>query len=208
MRYFTLTVLGVVLGSFSVVAAPPGQADVVKGKKRAESACLACHGVNGNSVVGMFPRLAGQHMLYSYQQARAIKNGTRTYGQSFAMQSASELAHLTDQDMLDAAAYYALQQPKTGKNRSDSNSVALGRKLYHAGKPERKLAACAACHGANGAGIPDIFPRVAPQHADYTKIQLNAYRSGARKHVMMDSSVVTLSDEEINALADYLQGLH
>ncbi len=208
MRYFMLTVLGVVLGSFSVVAAPPGQADVAKGKNLAESACLACHGVKGNSTVGIFPRLAGQHMAYAYQQAIAIKMGTRKYGQSAAMQSSSELAGLTNQDMLNAAAYYAVQRPKSGKMSADPNRVALGRKLHHVGNLARKVAACAACHGASGAGIPDIFPRIAPQHADYTKIQLNAYRAGERKHVMMDSVVAALSDEEINAVADYLQGLH
>ena len=208
MRYFSLTVLGVVLGAVPVMAAPPGQADVVRGKKRAESACLACHGVNGNSMAGMFPRLAGQHMGYGFREAVAIKNGTRAYGQSTAMHSSRELAGLTDRDLLDAAAFYAVQKPKAGKVSSDPNVMRLGRRLYHVGKVERKVASCAACHGANGAGIPDIFPRVAPQHADYSKTQLYAYRSGARKHVMMDSVVAALSDDEIHALAVYLQGLH
>ena len=208
MRYFTLFVLGAVLGSFSVVAAPPGQADVVNGKKRAEGACLACHGAGGNGMAGMFPRLAGQHMAYSYREAVAIINGTRTFGQSTAMRSSRELVGLTDQDLLDVAAYYARQKTKAGKSGADPNAIVLGKRLYHVGKLERKIAACAACHGANGAGIPDIFPRVAPQHAEYTKTQLYAYRSGARKHVMMDSVIATLSDDEIHALADYLQGLH
>ena len=70
------------------------------------------------------------------------------------------------------------------------------------------MPACAGCHSPNGAGIPAQYPRLAGQHADYTKTQLTAFRQGERNNsVQMSAIAANLSDKEIEALADYVAGL-
>jgi len=68
--------------------------------------------------------------------------------------------------------------------------------------------ACAACHGPNGAGIPKQFPRLHGQHTDYTLAQLKAFRSGERANApMMMAIAAKMTDAEMEAVADYIQGL-
>src|SRR5690606_41144884 len=82
------------------------------------------------------------------------------------------------------------------------------RKFFRGGIAERHVPACAACHSANGAGIPAQFPRLAGQHQAYTEAQLQAFRSGARKNSeQMTQIVKRMSEEEIKAVADYVAGL-
>ncbi|MBP6563106.1 MAG: cytochrome c, partial [Neisseriaceae bacterium] len=70
-----------------------------------------------------------------------------------------------------------------------------------------KIPACMSCHGPNGAGMPDIYPRIGGQHADYIVEQMTAFRTGQRVHNMMDPIATRLSDDEIAAVANYVQGL-
>lgn len=69
---------------------------------------------------------------------------------------------------------------------------------------EEKLAACAACHGENGAKpiLPE-YPILAGQHADYIASALHAYKSGRRQNPIMAMQVETLqlSDADIERLA-------
>ena len=89
----------------------------------------------------------------------------------------------------------------------------MGEKLYRAGDADRGLPACAACHGPAGAGNPAAgYPHVSGQHAEYNAAQLNAYRKGERKAgpngLIMRDVAAKLTDEDIAALASYLNGLH
>jgi len=68
--------------------------------------------------------------------------------------------------------------------------------------------ACASCHGPSGAGLPKQFPRVGGQHADYTLVQLKAFRTGERANAPMMMAISTkMTDAEMAAVADYIQGL-
>jgi cytochrome c553 len=70
--------------------------------------------------------------------------------------------------------------------------------------------ACASCHGPAGAGIPAQFPRLAGQHAEYTVSQLKLFRSGERENdpsKMMRMIATRMSDQDMAAVADYIQGL-
>jgi cytochrome c553 len=71
--------------------------------------------------------------------------------------------------------------------------------------------ACAACHGPAGRGNPlASYPAIQGQHATYVAAQLKAYRSGARTsdaNQMMRSVAARLTDQEIDAVASYVQGL-
>ena len=185
-------------------AAPEGSVDAGRTKS---VTCAACHGVDGNSVTPDWPMLAGQHATYIVRQLQAFKNGERT---DVTMKPFADL--LSEQDMLDVAAYFASQTP-TPKG-ADPALVGLGQQIYRGGVPERGVAACIACHGPEGSGNPlAAYPRVSGQHAAYVTKQLNAYASGDRRsdvdlNQMMRNVAGQLFEDEIRALASYVQGLN
>jgi len=166
--------------------------------------CVACHGVDGNSVNPEWPSIAGQHAEYIVKQLKAFKDGARTN----VLMSPMAVA-LTDQDMRDLAAYFASQRPKGLE--ADAARVALGQRLYRGGDKENELAACIACHGPSGSGNPAaLYPSIKGQHATYTAAQLRAYKRGERntdQNQMMRIVAAALTDEQIDAVASYVQGL-
>ncbi|MCC2656556.1 MAG: cytochrome c4 [Panacagrimonas sp.] len=188
--------------------APAGPAFLKGDAKAGETkagACAACHGPAGNSAMPAWPKLAGQGAPYTYAQLKAFKEGKRA---NPIMQA--QAAPLSDQDMQDLAAYFAAQPAAPGVASKDA--VAVAEKLYRAGNAESGVPACAACHGPTGAGNPAAgYPRVGGQHADYNTAQLTAYRKGERKAgangQIMSEVAAKLTDEEIAALASYLNGL-
>ncbi len=72
-------------------------------------ACASCHGLDGNSVNPIFPRLAGQHAVYLAKAMRAYKNGTR----SNALMPSALFESMSDADLDDIAAYFSVQTPQT-----------------------------------------------------------------------------------------------
>jgi len=199
--------LGLLLGTSlmaAVARAQEGSADAGRAKS---ATCAACHGADGNSVTPDWPMLAGQHSAYIVRQLRAFKSGERT---DVTMKPFADM--LSEQDMLDVAAYFETQKP-TPKG-ADPTLVGLGQQIYRGGVPDRGVAACIACHGPEGNGNPlASFPRIGGQHAAYTTKQLNAYRLGDRRsdvdhNQMMRNIAGLLFEDEIKALASYAQGLN
>jgi len=184
-----------------------GQEGSVEAGRAKSAICAACHGVDGNSVTPDWPMLAGQHASYIVRQLQAFRNGERT---DVTMKPFADM--LSEQDMLDVAAYFEAQTP-TPKG-ADPALVSLGQQIYRGGVPERAIAACIACHGPDGSGNPlASYPRVSGQHATYVTKQLNAYRAGDRTSdvefdQMMRNVARTLLDDEIRALSSYVQGLN
>ena len=41
------------------------------------NSCVGCHGMDGNSIIPTFPRIAGQYEDYLYQALKSYKNGER-----------------------------------------------------------------------------------------------------------------------------------
>lgn len=70
-----------------------------------------------------------------------------------------------------------------------------------------RLAACRACHGADGIAILEGAPNLAGQPASYLEAQLGLFRSKERKHAVMNAIAAQLSDGEIAALARHWSGL-
>jgi cytochrome c553 len=119
------------------------------------------------------------------------------------------VATLSTDDVRDLAAYFQAQTPAPRLAR-DAGLVRLGQAIYRGGILSKNVAACSACHGPNGAGVPSQFPRLAGQFADYTAVQLRAFRSGERANDpnrMMRTVADKLSDREIAAVAEYISGL-
>ena len=116
-------------------------------------------------------------------------------------------AGLSDDDMKELAAYFAKQNLKLGQAKTNGTG-SLGEKIYRGGIAATNVPACAACHGATGAGIPKQFPRLGGQHADYTLAQLRTLRTGERANAPMMMTIATkMTDAEMAAVADYIQGL-
>lgn len=182
--------------------------DPAKGGQIAAQVCVACHGTDGNSPTPANPKIAGQHAAYLYKQLANFKvQKGATEAQRANPIMAGFAATLSDQDMRNVAAYFASQKlkPSAAKNK---DIVEAGQKIYRGGIADKNVPACAGCHGPSGAGIPDQFPRIAGQYAEYTEAQLVAFRQGLRKNsAQMTGTAARMSDAEIKAVAEYVAGL-
>lgn len=197
---------------FSFIGAASAFDGNAEAGKTKTATCAACHGADGNALVAMYPKIAGQHAEYIYKQLvdfkAAMMSGGKN-GRNDPVMGGMVMA-LSDQDMKDIAAYFASQTIKPGT--TPENVVEAGKKLYSAGDAERGIPACQACHGPRGVGQSLAgFPQISFQHADYTKAQLEKFRSGARANDMngmMRDIAKKLTDEDIELLSKYLGGLH
>jgi len=209
-----VSIFTVVLISVSTHALAAGDAELGKAKA---AACISCHGVNGNSIVSSFPKLAGQSEAYLLKQLREFKTSDRVDAVMLGM-----VMSLTDTDMKNIAAYYAAQTISQGVAKKDTN-IALGEKIYRGGKKATGTTACIACHGPKGKGIPDAgFPALSSQHAAYVAKQLKLFRqdsintqTGANEpsrtndyEGMMINFTKSLTNAEIDAVSEYIAGLH
>jgi cytochrome c553 len=181
-----------------------GAGSAEKGQAKA-APCVACHGVNGNSVNPEWPNLAGQHASYIKRQLAAFKNDARQNPLMTPMAKP-----LSDEDMADVGAYFSAQA-LTANLEADASKVSLGEKLYRGGDAQKGVPACAACHGPRGNGNPAAgYASLRGQHATYTAAQLKAYRAGTRQtdpNQMMRNVAANMTDEQIDAVAAYIQGL-
>lgn len=174
--------------------------------KSISAVCGGCHGPDGNSGINpLWPKLAGQHAKYIEKQLKNFYDKQRSDPLMSPM-----AANLTEQDRADLAAYFSSQARKGGT--SAANVVNAGEKLYRAGNLATGVAACMACHGPTGAGNPAAsFPSLAGQNAAYVEKALKDFRSGTRVNdvnKMMQGVTERMTDEEIQAVAQYVQGLH
>lgn len=187
--------------------------DVEAGKQKS-APCAACHGVDGNSVNPAWPNLAGQGEKYLANQLQLFKDRIRV---NTLMNPQAQ--NLSEQDILDLAAFYSSQAPKisvadTTKVFQGDEIYVIGERIYRGGNPESGVPACMSCHAPNGVGNTAAkFPRLAGQHSVYTAAQLRAYRSGARyqpeDHLNMMKKITSyMTEQEIEAVAEYIAGLH
>jgi cytochrome c553 len=201
MKFQSLLLLPVLLASAAAPAWAEGSAEAGQTKS---APCVACHGIDGNSANPEWPSIASQPASYIVKQLQAFKSEAR---QNPLM--TPQAKPLSDQDMQDLAAYYAKQQRRGGE--ADPNKLALGQRLYRGGDKARGVPACIACHGPNGTGNPAaVYAAIGGQHATYLAAQLKAYKAGTRQtdqNQMMRNVAAAMSDEQIDAVSSYVQGL-
>jgi cytochrome c553 len=182
--------------------------DLQKGASIAGQVCVGCHAVDGNSTVPDFPILAGQHAAYLSKQLHNFQvkpNAKKAERENAIM--AGFAAALSEDDIRNVSAFYAAQAIKPSYAQK-KDVLALGQTIYRAGVPARGIPACVGCHAPNGAGIPAQYPRLSGQYAQYTKSQLAAFKAGARANsVQMTKISAQLTDQEMEALAEYIAGL-
>ena len=197
-----LTTLSTSFAAEEAKTAAPAKPDLAKGEA-SFAACAACHGADGNSAITTNPKLAHQHPEYLVKQLQEFKSGKRANAVMSGM-----AATLSEDDMKNVAAWLTTKDPKRGFAK-DKELVALGEKIYKGGIADRQIAACAGCHSPTGAGIPSQYPRLSGQHQDYTVTQLQNFRAGVRNNsVQMTMVAAKLNDKEIQAVSDYIAGLH
>ena len=210
-----LTLLSLAVAVSGLAAAQP-KADVARGEQIANTVCAACHAADGNSGIAMYPRLAAQNADYIILETHLIKDGKRTTGAAAAMAVDPKVAALTDQDIRDVAAFFQKQQPKAGEANPKENPE-LGARIFRGGLADKKLPACMSCHGPNGAGMPGgstakdgivAYPRLGGQHKAYVVEQLKAYQNGQRTNPIMVDIAKRMSADEIDAVGNFIQGLH
>jgi cytochrome c553 len=134
----------------------------------------------------------------------------------------SLLAALSEQDLADIAAHYAVQSMQLSGSKQlevqvnsglKVDALALGQRIYRAGNMATGVPACTGCHTPDGKGnVAAGFPRLGGQHPEYIEKQLRAFRAGDRTNdgdqMTMRAVAAQLSDAEIVALANYIAGLH
>jgi cytochrome c553 len=183
--------------------------DATKGQGIATQVCAACHAADGNSAVAANPKLAGQNYDYMHKQLVNFKPQAGKKAERDNAVMAGMIANLSASDMKDVAAYFASQKLKPASAK-DKELAALGQKIYRGGNAASGVAACAGCHGPNGAGMPAQYPRISGQFAEYVEAQLKAFRAGTRANdpnAMMRAVAVRMNDREIQAVAEYVAGL-
>ena len=199
-KLISLAVLMALAGAAGNVMA----ANVAAGKAKS-AVCAGCHGVDGNSAVPTFPKLAGQDARYLAKQLADFKSGARKDPSMLGM-----VAGLTQKDMENLGAYYASQKINPGVASADAAALKKAERLYRGGDAKSGISACMSCHGPSGHGIPPRFPAVSGQHATYAQKQLLDFKNGTRSN---DSDTMTriafrMSEAEIKAVSEYMAGLH
>jgi cytochrome c553 len=169
----------------------------------ATTVCAACHGPDGNSLVPMFPKIAGLQETYIIKQLRDFQSGRR---KSDIM--APVVSTLKPEDLAPLAAYFSRQKLKPG-DAGDKAESSVGKLLYFDGNEETGVPACVGCHQPQGAGQA-IYPRIGGQHSTYVAQQLRNFAAGERSNdVSRFMRVVAkrMTEEEIQSVAAYLVGL-
>lgn len=178
----------------------------VKAGKEKATVCAACHGQYGISPNPIWPNLAGQHASYTIQQLKDYKAGSERNNASMT----GMVANLTPEDMADLAEFY--QKQPLAEGIASKEMLKRGEMLYRGGDFKKGITACIACHGPKGLGNAEaMFPVVSGQHAQYTVEQLQAFKNGKRKNDLngiMRNIASHMSKEDMEAVANYMQGLH
>jgi len=205
--------IAIFIGLISIVTTPVALAagDSANGKKVAlEKGCAGCHGVDGNSAMAQWPKIAGQGQKYLAKQLMAFRDNDLEKSGRVDPTMAGFAKGLSDQDIQDIAAYYSSQVVRVGE--ADPKLVKLGYQIYRGGDKTKGVPSCMGCHGPVGEGNPASgFPGVSGQWAQYTQKQLEDFKGEKRRNDtnrMMRDITSKMYPEEIKAVASYIQGLH
>jgi cytochrome c553 len=170
--------------------------------------CKTCHGLSAQGYRGYFsmPRLAGQQPQYIENQLRAFLERRRTNP------IMANVAHALNPSMIAALASHFHHLDPKPIGGAPHGALALGKQIYEEGLPESNVAACWACHGADGKGQNEI-PRLAGQLYEYTVGQLSGWAKQRGQGTAVDTSAImaptahNLTRSQIEAVAAYVSTL-
>ena len=208
-----------VLGTFALIASVKSMAAEAEnvtlrigsgnpsiGKEKSDAGrCQECHGADGNSSDAKIPHHAGQYAGYLIKQLSDFQTGVRKHEIMSIMAE-----DLNAADRADIAAYFAGQKPMQGEGAAVNP---LASNLFVNGDQTRDIPACSSCHGDSGKGrvAGNVFyPVIGGQRRVYLRSQLVSWKLGERSNSpngIMNKIAKALSDDEIDALANYISGL-
>lgn len=175
---------------------PPG--DAGQGQKLyAQHGCGGCHSADGLASNAQWPVMAGQRPIYIYKMLLDYQ-ADRLGGTDAAVMS-SVAKGLNREEMASIASWLGtLPRPVSATVNTIEPAVLNGDRT-------RLIPPCSACHGANGQGW-DLQPALVGQNRPYLANALHRFKSGERGNDInsgMNQFAKKLTDEEIEALADY-----
>lgn len=182
------------------MASAYGIGDPIAGRQKA-AICMGCHGIDGNSHIPAYPKLAGQLNGFIVKQTLDFRLGNRKDDvMSVMINIIPEIG-----DLQDVAAYYSSQPMMSGTSR-DGPLEAKGKEIYFR---ER----CHYCH-TEGGRPDELFlptpPVIGGQHKEYLEKSLMDIRSGSRQADVYNLMLRTLrdfTDEDIEAVSAFLSSL-
>lgn len=199
MRRLAIAVFTAALCATALGTASAGENSAVP--PAAIANCQTCHGPNGDSASPTVPRLNGQQTAYLLAQLKNFQDPGRE--DPHATRAMWGVATSVDDATLAAvAAYYARQTPAAAAG-AEGPRAAIGKTLYEEGNSAEKVPACQSCHGSNAEGSGTI-PRLAGQHAQYLKNQMERLRFSLRSSDVMHPKLYQMTDDQIDALVAYL----
>jgi len=207
----TILLVGALCVSSAIAQAPqeldrsllfPPTADISEGMKLAADACGSCHSLDGISTDPALPHLAGQQVIYLYNELNAYKQGDR---EDESMRKAVEF--LSDDALRKVSIYYASLVPPGPAVRPTASAAEQSSSEVAADDPVQSGAAaatgCAGCHGASGNSQMPGMPNLTAQSPEYFDVSMRAYQNGGRPGSMMSAMVSSIDEESIQNMALY-----
>jgi cytochrome c553 len=173
-------------------------------KRIALTVCGTCHGRGGVSEQPKFPNLAGQKADYLAAQIKAFKSQSR--GDPDALSYMWGMSAPLEDETIDALAQYYSNLPGPVGRVSNDALVGKGKDIYEHGVEAIGVPACMACHGPDAHGMLQ-FPRLAGQTSQYVLKQLTSFQNNMRNMAIMHGVAQSLRQNEMEAVAAYLQSL-
>jgi cytochrome c553 len=187
-----------------LLAAPVRAGDAERAQEIIKETCSLCHGAKGEASNSIYPRLAGQNVVYLKKQLRNFRDGAR---KSDTMNQMAK--ELKDNEIEALAAYFSAQTKLSHRVPSMKKALeAVGYYIYHKGNKYTQIPACASCHGEKGEGSEKL-PRLAGQHKRYVASQLKAFHERERinDNAVMRTVAKNLTELELHAVALYVSGI-
>lgn len=160
--------------------------------------CETCHGAGGDSRDAGIPRLNGQRIDYMLGRLDVLGDPIQFVHPNNAMwNSVSDMNSNIREDIVK---YFAAQTPMVARPGA---LAAQGQEIYERGVPSEGVLACGLCHGVAGEG-KELAPRIAGQHSNYLKAQILEFNSTTRPHGTMNNDEHKLTEDQVEAVIDYL----
>ncbi len=190
-----------------LVAGAASADDLRAGELLYQSTCAGCHGANGTSMIATIPRLGAQVPSFLVLQWSHFQWGVRADGPGHA-----RMKNVGDAEMRSIAAFLHAQKPGPAWRVTDAALRKHGEKLYRLGDFERKIIACAVCHGVRAGGVDALtVPGIANQSPHYLVEVTRLFQSPVDFHSAigngMKLAVMPLSDDDVRAVSEYLASM-
>lgn len=193
---------GAIVCSALIISPGALAADLARAEEIVSGRCFLCHGMEGEALSPVFPRLAGQHGEYVAKQLADFRSGRR---KSDAMKA--QVEELTPDEMKALGKFFESKKAMSTPV-DDAELLAVGRYIYKRGNSFSGVPSCASCHGANAHGTP-LLPRLAGQHPVYIEEQLKQFtkRERTNDNAVMHTVAAKLSPLEMHAVASFVATL-